>query len=178
MLSANLPGGAAFIMDREGRCLLAGGEALESLGDQLRKILLAGQWRTRSQNWHSLHAVLPPTAARRALPISEHMIRGRTFLSRGVPLRDAASTVYAVVTVSYDITERKHAEHALQKSEETLRLMMESAHEYAIFTTDLEHAGDNLEFGRGAPARLCRARNRWPIRERDFYARGPRGLSS
>ena len=82
------------------------------------------------------------------------MIGGRTFLSRGVPLRDAASLVYAALTVSYDITERKHAEQALQKSEETLRLMIESAHEYAIFTTDLEHAGDNLEFRRGARSRL------------------------
>ena len=60
------------------------------------------------------------------------------FFPEAVPLRDADSSIYAVLAVSYDITERKHAEQALQKSEETLRLMIESAHEYAIFTTDLE----------------------------------------
>ena len=43
VLSANLPGGAAFIVDRNLRCLLAGGEALEILGVRSRMILLAGR---------------------------------------------------------------------------------------------------------------------------------------
>ena len=136
VLSANLPGGAAFIMDREGRCLLAGGEALEILGINSQDIV----GRTIEAAKPELAPVYTPFFRQLLLgepAYQEHMIGGRTFLSRGVPLRDAASLVYAVVTVSYDITERKHAEQALQKSEETLRLMIESAHEYAIFTTDL-----------------------------------------
>ena len=136
-LSANLPGGAAFIVDPNLRYLLAGGEALEVLG------MNANDFLGRTLN----EAVKPDLAAvyepffRKVLlgesSYQEHMIEGRTFLSRGVPLRDAASAIYAVLAVSYDITERKQAEEALQKSEETLRLMIESAREYAIFTTDL-----------------------------------------
>ena len=106
------------------------------------------------------------------------MIEGRTFLSRGVPLRDAASTVYAVLAVSYDITERKHAEQALQKSEETLRLMIESAHEYAIFTTDLEMRVTTWNSGAERLLGFAEREIRWLIRRRDLYARGPRGQSS
>jgi two-component system CheB/CheR fusion protein len=137
VLSANLPGGAAFVLDRSLRCLLAGGEALESLSVDPQDLV----GRRMEDAKPELAEVYTPFF-RQLLEgepsYREHMIKGRTFLSRGVPLRDAASTVYAALAVSYDITERKHAEHALQKSEETLRLMMESAREYAIFTTDLE----------------------------------------
>jgi two-component system CheB/CheR fusion protein len=137
VLSANLPGGAAFILDRHLRCLLAGGEAFEILG--INPQILVGQ--TIQEAKPELAAVYTPFFRQLLLgkpAYQEHMIEGRTFVSRGVPLRNAAATVYAVLAVSYDITERKHAEQALQKSEETLRLMIESAHEYAIFTTDLD----------------------------------------
>jgi two-component system CheB/CheR fusion protein len=138
VLSANLPGGAAFIVDRNLRCLLAGGEALA--------VLASG---TRDFVGRTLRDILKPELAAAYIPFfrklllgapsyQEHIIEERTFLSWGVPLRDADSSIYAVLAVSYDITERKRAEQALQKSEETLRLMIESAHEYAIFTTDLD----------------------------------------
>ena len=136
VLTANLPGGAAFILDREGRCLLTGGEALEIFGIKPQDLV----GRTIEAAKPELAAIYTPFFRELLLgkpAYQEHVIEGRTFLSRGVPLRDAASTIYAALAVSYDITERKYAEQALQKSEETLRLMIESAHEYAIFTTDL-----------------------------------------
>jgi PAS domain S-box-containing protein len=137
-LSANLPGGAAFIVDPKLRCLLAGGEALEVLSRQGADF--TGGTLTEAIK-PELAAVYRPLFRKGLLGESfyhEHMIEGRTFLTRGVPLRDAASMIYGVLAVSYDITERKKAEEALLKSEETLRLMIESAHEYAIFTSDLD----------------------------------------
>ena len=137
-LSANLPGGAAFIVDHNLRYLLAGGEALEALG--MNPESFSGR-TIREAVGSELAAFYEPVyrAALRGNPISqEHTINGRTFFSRAVPLRDSAATIYAALAVSYDITERKGAEEALRGSEETLRLMIESAREYAIFTTDLK----------------------------------------
>src|SRR4029077_17083536 len=137
-LTANLPGGAAFIVDHDLRCLLAGGEALEFLSRKPHDFV--GR-RLKEAIKPKLAAVYEHLFRKALLGRQfhhEHIIEGRIFLSRGVPLRDAASMIYAVVAVSYDLTERKQAEEALQKSDETLRLMIESAHEYAIFTTDLE----------------------------------------
>ncbi len=137
-LSANLPGGAAFIVDHGLRYLLAGGEALETLG--MKPERFPGK-TVREVVGLELAGFYEPfyREALTGLSLSrEHTIKGRTFLSRAVPLRDANATIYAALAVSYDITERKAAEEALRENEETLRLMIESAHEYAIFTTDLE----------------------------------------
>ncbi|KQW43245.1 MULTISPECIES: PAS domain-containing protein [unclassified Roseateles] len=44
----------------------------------------------------------------------------------------------SVIAVCVDITERKSAEAALRNSDEHLRMVLENAREYAIFTTDTE----------------------------------------
>jgi two-component system, chemotaxis family, CheB/CheR fusion protein len=54
------------------------------------------------------------------------------------PIRDAHGQVIGATTIARDISQQKQAAEALRSSEERLRLLMESATEFAIFSTDLE----------------------------------------
>ncbi|NMG34090.1 PAS domain S-box protein [Azoarcus sp. TTM-91] len=53
-------------------------------------------------------------------------------------LADADGRPMSYLAVCSDVSERKHAEDALRDSTEKLRLIVENAVEYAIFSTDLE----------------------------------------
>jgi PAS domain S-box-containing protein len=112
-LIANLPGGATFVVDRDLRYLLADGEALAIAG--FKREDLVGK---------TIFEVLPPELAasyepryRQALagePFEhEHQSHDRSYVSRGTPLYSANGEVYAVLVVSYDITDRKRAEQTL-----------------------------------------------------------------
>jgi PAS domain S-box-containing protein len=129
-LIRNLPGGAAFILDRDLRYTLADGEALYAMG------------RTSADyEGKPVDEVLPPDVVddlkaelRRALNGEafefERGQNGQTFVSRGVPLRTDDGDVAGVLVVSYDITVRKQAEEALARAyavEHTARAEAEAA---------------------------------------------------
>ena len=117
-LIENLPGGAAFVVDRDLRYLLAEGEALSAAGFKPQD--LVGQ---------TIFDVLPPELTtnyevlyRKALAGEsfeyEHNAHDRTYISRGTPLRSADGEVYAVFAVSYDISDRLRAEERLRRAAE------------------------------------------------------------
>ncbi len=120
-LMQNLPGGAAFVVDHDLRYLLAEGEALVNAG-----------FKPEDFVGRTIFEVLPPEVAanyavnyRKALagePFEvEHNAHNHTYISRGTPLRTEAGEIYAVLVVSYDITDRKHGEEALHESEARLQ---------------------------------------------------------
>ncbi|GAA6614916.1 ATP-binding protein [Scytonema sp. NUACC26] len=125
-LIANLPGGAVFVVDRDLRYLLAEGEALSAAG-----------FKPKDFVGRTIFEVLPPDLAASYEPMyrqalagepfeHEHNAHHYTYLSRGTPLRSENGEVYAVLAVSYDITERKRAEAALRESEAKYRSLFQS----------------------------------------------------
>jgi PAS domain S-box-containing protein len=60
----------------------------------------------------------------------------RPIADSGAPIRDERGQTHGAVLVFRDVTEERRAEEALRVSEERLRLMMASVHDYAIYMLD------------------------------------------
>jgi PAS domain S-box-containing protein len=133
-VAANLPKGAVFIVDRHLRYLLAAGEALQVAG--MKSEDLVGK-----TIWEALDPALATSyepyfrQALRGEPYSvEHESHDRCYISHGTPLYNERGQVYAVLAMSYDISDRKRveaerqrAELALRESEEKLSLFIKHA---------------------------------------------------
>ncbi|HEY3204553.1 MAG TPA: PAS domain S-box protein, partial [Thermoanaerobaculia bacterium] len=75
----------------------------------------------------------------------EAVWKGRTFESHVEPLRDADGTIRGVIGVAFDITERKEAEHALQRSVALLNATIDATAD-AILVVDAN--GKMVHFNR------------------------------
>ncbi|QRR00660.1 PAS domain S-box protein [Dyadobacter sandarakinus] len=61
----------------------------------------------------------------------------RVFMMRVLPYRTAEDRINGIVLTFVDVTRRKNAEEAMRQSEEHMRLIFESARDYAIVTLNL-----------------------------------------
>lgn len=119
-MADNLPGAAVFIVDTDLRYRLACGEAFAAAGFKPQDFL----GRTVTD------AIGPELAAshernyRLALAgesfMDTHEAHGREFQTRGVPLRNEKGAVVGALAVSFDITERRRVEEALEASQTSL----------------------------------------------------------
>jgi two-component system CheB/CheR fusion protein len=72
---------------------------------------------------------------------------GHSYLARVQPYRSQEDHIAGVVLTLIDVTERNRVVEALRESEERMRMLLESAKEYAIFTTDRERRVDSWNTG-------------------------------
>ncbi len=124
-----------FALERHGVFTMVEGRGLDALG--LRAGLLVGR------SAFELYADLPQALAdvRRALAgetfSSVVEVFGVVFESWYSPVRDAGGAVAGVIGVGTDITERRRAEEALRRSEESHRALVQHA-AYAIYRSSVD----------------------------------------
>ncbi|MBN3958106.1 response regulator [Nostoc sp. NMS8] len=156
-VAANLPNGAVFIVDRELRYLLAEGEALNNAGLISEDLVGKTLWEALDPDLASCHEPYYRQALAGEHFTLEHHSHDRDYMTHGTPLYNEQGEVEAALSVSYDISARKQAEANLRESEFHLRLMIESAKEYAIFTLDLDNRVTSWNSGAQRLLRYCEA---------------------
>ncbi len=136
-LARNLPDGSLVLFDHDLRYIVAGGDDGGILG--LAPAGCQGK---------AVRDVLPPEVAQALEPLYRGALDGRRaavevpyrdrwLLVRAGPVRDGQGAIVAGMSLSQDITDAKHAEHALRGSRDLLQEIIESSND-AIVAKDLE----------------------------------------
>jgi PAS domain S-box-containing protein len=120
-VARQLPGGAAFVVWRDLRYMLAEGGSLADTG------MSAQRFEGRKVRDMVPAEAVDQVEADYAEALNggtfqrEHAVGERWFVTQGVPLRDHSGDIYAALAVSFDVTSMKRAESELRNSETALR---------------------------------------------------------
>lgn len=159
-IMASLPGGIVHIIDRDFRYVFNAGEGMEAVG--LTSEALVG--KRFDEVLDAETAAVFETNYRRVLEGETMRFEGvfdeHTFLVTSAPLRDPDGEIEHILTLSVDITDRRHAE------DEVRRLNADLARRIDERTAQLRHANDELESFAYSIAHDLRA----PLRSVDGFA--------
>lgn len=144
-VAANLPNGAVFVVDRDLGYLLAEGNAIQAAGMTSGDLVGKTLWEALDPDLATRYEPL----YRQALsgePFSlEHCSHNRYYITHGTPLRNERGEVDTVLSVSYDISDRKQAEAQLRESEERYRSLFNSIDE-GFCTIEVLYDADGKPF--------------------------------
>jgi PAS domain S-box-containing protein len=136
-LLQNFPNGSVNVFDKDLRYLLAEGKGLEQVG--LSTEQLAGKTLSDLFSKEDVDYVRPYyLKAFEGEAVSfELWLGGQCYSINAAPLQDNNDTIYAIIAVAQNITERKRAEEALRESEELFLLLLQST-DQGIYGIDVE----------------------------------------
>jgi PAS domain S-box-containing protein len=124
-LASNLPNGAAFVVDKDLRYILAEGQALQQAGMQSSDLEGKTIWEALEPDLAKEYEAPYRTALSGNSVYYEHNAHGHNYITHVTPLKKNNDDIYASLAVSYEITDRKRAEEALRASEQKLSAVLD-----------------------------------------------------
>jgi PAS domain S-box-containing protein len=120
VVAANLPQGAVFMVDRNLRYLLAEGKALEEAGMTSEDFVGKTIWEALAPSLANYYEPYFRQALNGEPFSHEHYSHDHHYISHGTPLVNDRGEIYAVLAMSYDITDRKRVEDERARAEEAV----------------------------------------------------------
>jgi PAS domain S-box-containing protein len=125
-IAQNFPNGAIFVFDQNLRFRIADGAAMKALGYTRETLEGKTIWEALDEDTcRKLEQRYPRVLAGETFHL-ETLYKGRYFSFSYVPIRDDLDEIIAGMVVSTDVTNHKHSEQAIKKSEQLLRDVLDN----------------------------------------------------
>ena len=125
-IARHLPDTAVYVVNRQLRCVVAEGRALEAVGQSRRALEGKHVAELDREMGTNLQGVLSRVLNGERFCF-EKPFAGRMFVAQMVPLRSESGEIAAAMLVATDVTERKKYEQALRETENRYRRLYENS---------------------------------------------------